>query len=204
MIIKKIIICIALLVISTIGCSGLQIKETGGTADKKYIDETLGKSVFIFKCMDKSFYNYNIQLLKMSLNKSSANKQDENVKASGSAFIVRVGDTQTKKHDKNYEIKKLDSIKYGENTLFYFEIRHLKNYKLIDSVKISLEDSAGMSLVEDIIYMDGQFSDGVYNYGSIIKLKKAMIKENFKDGQLPVVFTAEFLKQKKRYNILPE
>jgi hypothetical protein len=179
---KKSAIALSLLLIILAGCSGMQIREEGGISDEKYLYDTIGKSVIIFKSMDETLFRYNIRVMKELLN----NNRD-----------IRPAERETR-------MKALENAVYSPDTFFFFEIRHIKPYKLSSSVTIKLADSAGANLIADIMYDSGTYGDGVNSYICIVKSKKAVVKDNFKEGELPVVFTAEFLKQKKQYRIFPE
>lgn len=179
---KKLAGTISLFLIILAGCSGIQIKDEGGVSDEKYLYDTIGKSVIIFKSMDETLFNYNIRIMKGLIN----NNRD-----------IRPAERETR-------LKALESAVYSSDTYFFFEIRHIRPYKLSSSVTIKFTDSAGANLIADLMYDSGTYGDGVNSYICIIKSKKALVKNNFKEGELPVIFTAEFLKQKKQYLIYPQ
>lgn len=164
------------------GCSGMQIREAGSVSDEKYLEDTIGGAAVIFKSMDESLFNYNILILKNMLKNNST---------------IRPAERETR-------MKKLENAKYAPDTYFYFEIRHIKPYNFGNGVTITFIDSAGITLIDELMYDSGMYSDGINSYICIVKSKKAVNRSNFKEGELPAIFTAEFLKQKKQYFIFPE
>ncbi|HPS58252.1 MAG TPA: hypothetical protein PK514_09115 [Spirochaetota bacterium] len=179
---KKVLAAVSLAMCLIAGCSGMQIREAGSVADEEYLKDTIGGAAVIFKSMDESLFNYNIMVLKNLLKNNSK---------------IRPAERETR-------MKNLETAKYAPDTYFYFEIRHIKPYNFGNGVTITFIDSAGKTLIDELMYDSGMYGDGINSYICIVKSKKAVTRNNFKEGELPVIFTAEFLKQKKQYFIFPE
>jgi len=162
-------------------CAGPQIKESGSRADDQYLQEMLGTHFYLFKSLDESLFNYNKNNIKFSLKNDKVLRQIE----------------------KENIVRKLDSFKYSDNTIFMFEVRHVKPYQIEKTAIISMKDSSGHDVIADVFHVNGQYADGVYFHLWLISLKKPVTKEFYPANELPLIFSADFLKQKKIYNIQP-
>jgi len=153
----------------------------------------------------------------VSMTRTVNNVSEDEVKKKLGTYTIIVTDVSReylnyiKAMDRNSQMgddtssAKLQSLQYGENQYYLFEIRHINVYPVKQGDFIfTLKDATGQSQMADILYFEKLYSDTVVSEEWIIKVKKPVTVKQYSQNELPLTLNIKFLGQEMEYKIIPK